>query len=220
MSDSNDDASSIIGGLITLGLAILVSKSNSNNKEQSIKERIRSYQIEEIVNDAYYIDTEDFSENMVGFITLLMYENTPSIFKKTKRDCLTNYFNLRIPHINDSVRKIGEIYKQEMPTQGNKELGKMINCLIDDCICATEKIVGFMKIPTFFGNFNRYAKISNIFKRNILDLVNKSIMYKSIKKATYAYFNAIYIGNYTNDEALSLMKDIYRNTYIEMISFQ
>lgn len=84
MSDSNDDASSIIGGLITLGLAILVSKSNSNNKEQSIKERIRSYQIEEIVNDAYYIDTEDFSENMVGFITLLMYENTPSIFKKTK----------------------------------------------------------------------------------------------------------------------------------------
>ena len=33
MSDSNDDASSIIGGLITLGLAILVSKSNSNNKE-------------------------------------------------------------------------------------------------------------------------------------------------------------------------------------------
>lgn len=77
-----------------------------------------------------------------------------------------------------------------------------------------------MKIPTFFGNFNRYAKISNIFKRNILDLVNKSIMYKSIKKATYAYFNAIYIEKYTNDEALSLMKDVYRNTYIEMISFQ
>lgn len=220
MSESNDDASSIIGGLITLGLAILVSKSNSNNKKQSIKERIRSYQIEEIVNDAYYIDTEDFSENMVGIITLLMYENTPSIFKKTKRDCLIHYFNLRIPYINDSVRKIGEMYKQEMPIQGNIELGKMINCLIDDCICATEKIVGFMKIPTFFGNFNRYIKISNIFKRNILDLVNKSIMYKSIKKATYAYFNAIYIENYTNDEALSLMKDVYRNTYIEMISFQ
>lgn len=91
MSESNDDASSIIGGLITLGFAILVSKSNSNNKEQSIKERIRSYQIEEIVNDAYYIDTEDFSENMVGFITLLMYESTPSIFKKTKRDYLINY---------------------------------------------------------------------------------------------------------------------------------
>lgn len=220
MSESNDDASSIIGGLITLGLAILVSKSNSNNKKKSIKERIRSYQIEEIVNDAYYIDTEDFSENMVGIITLLMYENTPSIFKKTKRDCLIHYFNLRIPYINDSVRKIGEMYKQEMPIQGNIELGKMINCLIDDCICATEKIVGFMKIPTFFGNFNRYIKISNIFKRNILDLVNKSIMYKSIKKATYAYFNAIYIENYTNDEALSLMKDVYRNTYIEMISFQ
>lgn len=220
MSESNDDASSIIGGLITLGLAILVSKSNSNNKEQSINERISSYQIEEIVNDAYYIDTEDFSENMVGIITLLMYENTPSIFKKTKRDCLINYFNLRIPYINDSVRKIGEMYKQEMPIQGNVELGKMINCLIDDCICTTEKIVGFMKIPTFLGNFNRYAKISNIFKRNILDLVNKSIMYKSIKKATYTYFNAIYIEKYTNDEALSLMKDVYRNTYIEMISFQ
>lgn len=220
MSESNDDASSIIGGLITLGLAILVSKSNSNNKEQSINERISSYQIEEIVNDAYYIDTEDFSENMVGIITLLMYENTPSIFKKTKRDCLINYFNLRIPYINDSVRKIGEMYKQEMPIQGNVELGKMINCLIDDCICTTEKIVGFMKIPTFLGNFNRYAKISNIFKRNILDLVNKSIMYKSIKKATYTYFNAIYIEEYTNDEALSLMKDVYRNTYIEMISFQ
>ena len=220
MSESNDDASSIIGGLITLGFAILVSKSNSNNKEQSIKERIRSYQIEEIVNDAYYIDTEDFSENMVGFITLLMYESTPSIFKKTKRDYLINYFNLRIPYINDSVRKIGEKYKQEMPIQGNIELGKMINCLIDDCICATEKIVGFMKIPTLFGNFNRYVKIGNIFKRNMLDLVNKSIMYKSIKKATYVYFNAVYIENYTNDEALSLMKDVYRNTYIEIISFQ
>lgn len=83
MSESNDDASSIIGGLITLGFAILVSKSNSNNKEQSIKERIRSYQIEEIVNDAYYIDTEDFSENMVGFITLLMYE---SAYKKCLRE--------------------------------------------------------------------------------------------------------------------------------------
>ncbi len=77
-----------------------------------------------------------------------------------------------------------------------------------------------MKIPTLFGNFNRYVKIGNIFKRNMLDLVNKSIMYKSIKKATYVYFNAVYIENYTNDEALSLMKDVYRNTYIEMISFQ
>lgn len=219
MNDSNEDASGIIGGLFLLGLAFLASKSNSNNnKEQHTKESIKSFQIEEIVNDAYYIDTEDFSENMIEIVTMLVYEFTPSICKKTKRECLINYLKPRITHINSSIRHIGDLYKQEMHIHGDIELIKMVNCLIDDCIYTTEKIVGIMNIPTFFGNFNKYVKVTNFFKRNTLDLVNKSIMYKSIKRATYAYFNAIYVENYATKDAHSLMKDVYKNTYIEMLS--
>ena len=50
-------------------------------------------------------------------------------------------------------------------------------------------------------------------------MLNDSVMYKALKKSTSEYFNAIYVWNFPIEKALLVMKDTYRSTYLELLSF-
>lgn len=221
MSESNNDSFGLLGGLLALYLAYLTNNSSRSNddKKQTREERINCTQIERIVNEAYFIDIEDWSENTIEFIKILIYKFTPSLCKKTKRENLDSCLRNRIENINNHIRYVCDSYKQEIPIHGNSEISNMIDFLIDECIFATEKIVTLMKIPTYFGNFNRYTKITNFFSKKYIDMLNDSVMYKALKKSTSEYFNAIYVWNFPIEKALLMMKDTYRNTYLELLSF-